>query len=210
MASAGASIPSSADYKKALKTLEGEKRAALKKAKALKGSKGKEGIAQIEEEFIIKFQQLLEQYTTTTSNKDEEAVGGEPEATTGTSTSVVDSTTSTTSSQPPPDHADNDDEEEAERQRKLLKVQRKKEKQRQKERERHEQELQAEAEAMAGPNMKQQEWDQIQTHLQPLQLTVKQVVADGHCLYRAVGAQTGHDHTQIRTCMGWGLVVATV
>lgn len=201
MSSAGAaSIPSSADYKKALKTLEGEKRAALKKAKALKGSKGKEAIAQIEEEFTIKFQQLLEQYTTTTSNKDEEPVG-DPEAT--TPTSVVDATTSTTTtSQPPLDHTDNDDEEEAERQRKLLKVQRKKEKQRQKERERHEQELQAEAEAMAGPNMKQQEWDQIQTHLQPLQLTVKQVVADGHCLYRAVGAQTGHDYTQIRTCVG--------
>ena len=184
------SSSSSAEYKKALKTLEGEQRAALKKAKALKGAKGKEAVTRIEEEFAQKTRDLWNQYhpaTTSTTTSEAEVLATAP------------TTEATTSDVSPTVAVGNVDEEEEERQRKLLKIQRKKEKQRQKEKERQLELEKAHEEAMAGPNAKQMEWDQIQQQLQPLQLKVQQVVADGHCLYRAVAAQTGRTYMEIRT-----------
>jgi len=194
---------SSAEYKKALKTLEGEKRAALKKAKTLKGAKGKEAIAQIEEEFTKKGEELLAQFQdqqqqepSTETSQDDTGVGGVlADATTTTSgmPDIITKEESTTAA------TTEEDEEEQERQRKKGKNLRKKEKQRQKEKEKQQQEEEAHAQAMSGPNLKQMEWDQIQNHLNPLQLKVQQVVADGHCLYRAIGSHIGKTHIEIRT-----------
>jgi len=43
------------------------------------------------------------------------------------------------------------------------------------------------------------ELEQIQAVLTPLKLKVSEVDADGHCLYRAVGAQTGTNYMAIRS-----------
>ena len=77
--------------------------------------------------------------------------------------------------------------EEEERQRKLEKARKKREKQKEKER-RREEEIAAET-AAAGPSPRDVENAQIMATLQPLNLTIRDVTADGNCLYRAVAAQ---------------------
>ena len=46
--------------------------------------------------------------------------------------------------------------------------------------------------------MREVELDQIQAVLTPLSFAVAEVEADGHCLYRAVAAQTATDFQEIR------------
>ena len=50
-------------HKKAVKAWDGEKRAAIKKAKALKGKKGKDAMEQVEQEYAIKLQDLETKYS---------------------------------------------------------------------------------------------------------------------------------------------------
>lgn len=88
---------------------------------------------------------------------------------------------------------------EEERQRKMEKAHRRREKQREKELQR-EREIAKEV-ADAGPLARDVENEQIQKHLDPLNLRIKDVKADGHCLYRAIAAQCGSNYTAMRKWM---------
>lgn len=186
-------MDTSPEYKKALKAWEGEKRAAIKKAKSVKGKKAKETLAQIETDYDAKLQALQSQFLASSST-----AAAVEEATTTTdavessSPDAVDTlATNTTTTLEIVDP----DEEEA-RQRKRDKAQRKKEKQRLKELQKLAEE--EEIAANAGPNMRNVELEEIQGHLRPLQFQVVPVAADGHCLYRAVGAQTQKEYMDVR------------
>jgi len=88
------------------------------------------------------------------------------------------------------------DEEADARERKLAKARRKRD--RQKEKEAQVQQQIEEENAKAGPGLKQIELEQIAAVLTPLNLKISEVEADGHCLYRAVAAQSGKDYKTIR------------
>ncbi len=194
-------------YKKALKTLDGEKRAAIKKAKNLKGKKGKEALEQVEQEFAVKLQEIESKHC-----QELEQLGGEDsnapvvnDAAEVTVESGVTGVTGVTATVKKEDSTELEDNEHSsslslmtEKERKLEKARRKKEKQRQKELEK-ERELE-EIAANAGPNMRVVEMEQIQSTLTPLQLTIREVAADGHCLYRAIGEHTQNDYQQVRKC----------
>jgi hypothetical protein len=78
------------------------------------------------------------------------------------------------------------------------KARRKREKARERERQR---ELDIEEEtANAGPSAKDIEVEQLMLQLAPLHLTMEDVTADGHCLYRAVGKECAKDYMEIRKC----------
>jgi OTU domain-containing protein 6 len=96
--------------------------------------------------------------------------------------------------------ASNDDENDAEleRQRRVEKARKKKEKVREKERER-ERRI-AEELANAGPSARDLENEIILNQLRPLNLRIREVPADGHCLYRAVAAHyDGAGYGEMRT-----------
>jgi OTU domain-containing protein 6 len=188
-------------HKKALKTLEGEKRAAIKKAKALKGKKGKEALASLETEFADKLKALEAKYqedvaalavgsaTISEENGDENNKNAKVESAL-TTTHTAESTTGPAAVDP---------EEEA-RQRKLAKARKKREKQKEKEAA-VEKQIEEET-ANAGPSMRDVELGQLQTILSPLHLSVQEVQADGHCLYRAVGAQINQPFQHVRKYFG--------
>ncbi|KAG7363814.1 OTU-like cysteine protease [Nitzschia inconspicua] len=213
-------------YKKALKSLEGEKRAAIKKAKALKGKKGKDALAAVESEYEEKMKRIVDEYQTNlaaiiTTMEESLSVQQQQqqqndddtpesvftmEATTTTTTTTTEvaakaAVASTNIVVVDPSNGetetDNKDAEVEARERKLAKARKKKERQREKEREQQEQ-IERET-ANAGPSMRHVELEQIQTILSPLNLKVSEVEADGHCLYRAVGAQTDKSYTEIRS-----------
>ena len=82
------------------------------------------------------------------------------------------------------------------RRQKRTKAKKKKDRQKEKEAER-ERQIEEET-ANAGPGLRKIELEQIQAVLTPLKLKVDEVDADGHCLYRAVAAQTGMNYMEIR------------
>lgn len=86
--------------------------------------------------------------------------------------------------------------EDVARKRKQEKARRKREKAREKELER-EQRIAKET-AEAGPSPRDLENAVILQQLEPLRLKIKEVTADGHCLYRAVAAQCGSDYQDMR------------
>ena len=88
------------------------------------------------------------------------------------------------------------DPEEEDRLKKIDKARRKREKQREKERQR-EKEIEEEN-ANAGPSPRDVENEQILNRLTPLNYDIKEVTADGHCLYRAVAAHLGKNYSEIR------------
>jgi len=88
------------------------------------------------------------------------------------------------------------EEEEAARERKLVKARKKRD--RQKEKEAQIQKQIEEENANAGPGLRKIELEQMQVVLTPLNLKVCEVEADGHCLYRAVAAQSGKGFMAIR------------
>jgi len=175
-----------ASHKKALKSLDGEKRAAIKKAKGMKGKKGKAALAAAEEEFAAKLKALEASYQ-------------EHLATLAVGSLEI---SSDADAEKPAESNDNEkpaevDEEALARERKLAKAKKKRDKQKEKEA-RIEQEIE-EANANAGPGLRKIELEQIQAVLTPLKLKVDEVDADGHCMYRAVAAQTGKDYMEIRS-----------
>lgn len=188
-----------ASRKKALKALEGEKRAAVKKAKTLKGKKAKDALAALESEYDDKVQQLEAAYQVQLASDAVEnlALGDAG----GAGTKIAAPPTATTISNEgaeasaAPTVESNDLEEDA-RKRKLEKARKKKERQKEKEREKEEQI--ARETANAGPSARKIELEQIQAILSPRKLKVAEVEADGHCLYRAVGAQVNKAYTVIR------------
>lgn len=178
-----------ASHKKALKSLEGEKRAALKKAKGMKGKKGKEALAAVEKDFATRLKVLEDSYK-------------ESLLALATESLEVSSDSATGADKPSTSGNDDDksnvvDEEAAARERKLAKA--KKKRDRQKEKEAQIQQQIDDENANAGPGLRKIELEQIQAVLTPQQLKVSEVEADGHCLYRAVGAQTGRSYTMIRS-----------
>ena len=179
-------------HKKALKALDGERRAAVKKAKALKGKKGKEALAAVEEEYDGKqkaLQATLEHELAALSLGGDEGVAesnagpdGSVEGGIGSpSEAATIATTATTAS-----NGDGDDDAAA-RERKLAKARKKREKQREREAEKERQI--AEETANAGPSMRDVELDQLENILTPLSLAISPVQADGHCMYRSIAAQ---------------------
>lgn len=87
-------------------------------------------------------------------------------------------------------------DEEKRRLEKQEKARRKREKLKEKELER-ERQIEEET-ANAGPTPRDIENEIIQQHLDPLGLKVQEVAADGHCLYRAVGASCDMEYPIIR------------
>ncbi|KAL7565148.1 hypothetical protein ACA910_021526 [Epithemia clementina (nom. ined.)] len=187
-------------HKKELKALDGEKRAALKKAKALKGKKGKDALASVETEFVDKTVQMqkrheheLRDHQPGRSNS--QVKGGDKNASSESESAEVKNNNQTKEEQPPQQQQQQKSDEETasqptdeQRQRKLDKSRRKREKQKEKER-RREDEIAAEATAARGRTPRDVENAQLAQILQPLNLVVRDVPADGHCMYRAVAAQ---------------------
>lgn len=163
-------------HKKSLKNLEGEKRAAVKKAKGTKGKKAKQAIAAVEAEFADKLKELEAKHQANLA-----ALAGD---------GVVEAASVETTIEAPKE------KELSEKERKQEKARRKKE--RQKEKARKEQEELEREQANAGPSLRKIELEQIQAVLTPLNMKVSEVEADGHCLYRAVAAQTNQEYRQIR------------
>ena len=172
-------------FKKAVKAWDGEKRAALKKAKGTKGKKAKEEIAAIEAEYDEKLKQLQDSHQQKLKEIESNSIEAQKQ----------------TTAEGPPDEGysiapqvegDADDS----RERKQLKARRKKERQKEREAQRLA-ELELET-ANAGPSMRQVELEQLQAILTPLNLEIREVEADGHCLYRAVAAQSGLSYSEIR------------
>jgi hypothetical protein len=161
-----------AAFKKAVKSLEGEKRSAIKKAKGTKGKKAKDAIAAVEEEYASKLKELQ------ANHEQQRALPSE----------TLDGPT-----QAPVEDASQDD---SAKDRKQEKARRKKERQR--EREVQLQKEIEEEEANAGPSLRDVELEQIRSVLTPLNLSIAEVGADGNCLYRAVGAQTDRDYMDVR------------
>jgi OTU domain-containing protein 6 len=184
-------------HKKALKSLDGEKRAAIKKAKGTKGKKAKEALAAVEEEYATKLKDLEYSYQETLSKLESWNVTDKKEENTNDQQQQQEAdapTAADTDGINPTDN--NDDDEEAARERKLAKARKKKE--RQKEKEALLQKQIEEETANAGPSMRQIELEQIEAILTPSSLTVSEVEADGHCLYRAVAAQSDKSYSEIR------------
>ena len=172
-------------HKKALKSLEGEKRAAIKKAKGLKGKKGKEAFVAVEVDFATKLKALEGSYQKSLAALAVESLEISPDV------SPTDIQNVSASS-----NNNGGDEEAAARERKRAKA--KKKKDRQKEKEAQLEKQIEEENANAGPGLRKIELEQIQSVLTPLKLKVSEVEADGHCLYRAVAAQSGTDYVAIR------------
>jgi OTU domain-containing protein 6 len=176
-------------YKKALKSLEGEKRSAIKKAKGIKGKKGKEALALVEKDFTNKLKALEASHQENVAVLDVESMNISE-----VSTNIENPSTTIDDENKPAVVVD--EEETAARERKIAKS--KKKKDRQKEKEAEIQEQIEEENANAGPGLRKIELEQIQQVLTPLNLKVSEVDADGHCLYRAVAAQSGKDFMAIR------------
>lgn len=88
----------------------------------------------------------------------------------------------------------------SEDEKRIQQKQEKARKKREKEKERDlERERQIEEEATnAGPLPRDVEIEIIQRHLDPIGLEIREVAADGHCLYRAVGASCDMDYPAVR------------
>mmetsp|Transcript_16352 Transcript_16352/g.29546 ORF Transcript_16352/g.29546 Transcript_16352/m.29546 type:complete len:191 (+) Transcript_16352:45-617(+) len=165
-------------HRKELKTLEGEKRAALKKAKGTKGKKAKEVLKELEDEYETKLSDMKERHEQELSAFDNANADEQP-------TPAPDITNPT-----------EEDAEQAARERKQEKARRKREAQRQKQKELEEEQ----AKDLAGPSARNHELAVLKSKLDPLSLKIETVASDGHCLYRAVAAQCsdGSDYTRIR------------
>ena len=108
------------------------------------------------------------------------------------------SESATTQQQDTTNDDDNDDVDAglSAKERKQAKARRKKE--RQKERELQRQKELEEEMKNAGPSMKKIETDNLIKILDPLNLKINDVDADGHCLYRAIGAHAKKSYQEIR------------
>ena len=176
-----------AKHKKEIKTLEADRRTAIKKIKgtAGKGKKGKEILAAAEIEWDEKHKALLQKHA------DEMAT---VMATTSTTTSNTTTTTnnnnnegSDASVQTATIKEETKEEEEVARQRALAKKLRKKQAKLEKELAREENIARQMANA---PNQRQIEIDAImELYLNQEQMEIEEVKADGNCLYRAIARQ---------------------
>jgi len=185
MASSSSIEELESSYKKALKSLEGEKRAAIKKAKGMKGKKGKEALVLVETEFTEKLKAL--------ETAQEENLAALYVGSIKVSVDLENNTEIDMAANSEPVVFD---KEKMARERKLAKAKKKRDRQKEKEAQIHQQI--EEENNNAGPSLRKIELEQIQAILTPLNLIIKEIEADGHCLYRAVAAQTGIGFMEIR------------
>eukprot|EP00555_Chaetoceros_dichaeta_P005070 CAMPEP_0198262672 /NCGR_PEP_ID=MMETSP1447-20131203/11146_1 /TAXON_ID=420782 /ORGANISM="Chaetoceros dichaeta, Strain CCMP1751" /LENGTH=305 /DNA_ID=CAMNT_0043950993 /DNA_START=131 /DNA_END=1048 /DNA_ORIENTATION=- len=176
-----------AKHKKELKSLDGEKRTALKKIKgtAGKGKKGKEALAKAEVEWSRTQEEMVERHTNelSTLSSTADTITDSADTTTTTTTNTItstqqqeqqtDDTTTTTSSSRTKHNLQKAKRKQAEREAQLAR----------------ESQLLDDA-RNAGPSAREVELSQIrELYLSEAQLEVKEVTADGNCLYRAVAEQ---------------------
>jgi hypothetical protein len=155
----------------------------------MKGKRAKEALAAVEVDFADKLKALEGSYQENLATFAVESL----EISTNSQTDAEKHSASSNDDDDKPKVVD---EVAAARERKLAKA--KKKRDRQKEKEALIQQQIEEENANAGPGLRKIELEQIQSVLTPLKLKVSKVDADGHCLYRAVGAQTGRNYMAIR------------
>jgi OTU domain-containing protein 6 len=168
-----------AKHKKEIKTLEADRRTAIKKIKgtAGKGKKGKEILAAAESEWDEKHKALLQKHA-------EEIATVMPTTSTNTNNELSDATVQTANIK---DETKEEEEEEVARQKALAKKLRKKQAKLEKELAREENIARQMANA---PNPRQIEIDAImELYLNQEQMEIEEVKADGNCLYRAIARQ---------------------
>lgn len=166
-----------AKHKKEIKTLEADRRTAIKKIKgtAGKGKKGKEILAAAESEWDEKHKALLQKHA-------EEIATVMPTTSTNTNNELSDATVQTANIKD-----ETKEEEEVARQKALAKKLRKKQAKLEKELAREENIARQMANA---PNPRQIEIDAImELYLNQEQMEIEEVKADGNCLYRAIAKQ---------------------
>lgn len=166
-----------AKHKKEIKTLEADRRTAIKKIKgtAGKGKKGKEILAAAESEWDEKHKALLQKHA-------EEIATVMPTTSTNTNNELSDATVQTANIKD-----ETKEEEEVARQKALAKKLRKKQAKLEKELAREENIARQMANA---PNPRQIEIDAImELYLNQEQMEIEEVKADGNCLYRAIARQ---------------------
>lgn len=169
-----------AKHKKEIKTLEADRRTAIKKIKgtAGKGKKGKEILAAAESEWDEKHKALLQKHA-------EEIATVMPTTSTNTNNELSDATVQTANIKD--ETKEEEEEEEVARQKALAKKLRKKQAKLEKELAREENIARQMANA---PNPRQIEIDAImELYLNQEQMEIEEVKADGNCLYRAIAKQ---------------------
>lgn len=178
-------------HRKELKSLEGEKRAAIKKAKSTKGKKSKELLKELEAQYETKLQTLQAKHAT--EREELQAPSGDA------SPAAQESATNVGTVEPITTPSPQEESKPSKQSKKIAKRQQ----QRQRELEKQQQ-LQEELHN-AGPSAREVELLQIQQHL-PDRYAIQDVTADGHCLYRAVGVHLSQDYQQVRNGIADALV----
>ncbi|KAI2508940.1 cysteine protease [Fragilaria crotonensis] len=181
-------------HKKEIKVLDGEKRSAIKKAKALKGQRGKDALASAEAEFNEKLKQMEARHLQELADAGPADVSIEPALDDAAVADIASTSTPTiplTQSQEA-----NTNSQELERLKKLEKARRKRDAKKEKERQLRDKE--ALEQESVGPSMRDTELQALELQLRPLSLRVVEIPSDGNCLYRAVAAQCGSDYNKIR------------
>lgn len=185
----------SSRQKKELKNLENDQRAALKKIKGTygKGKKAKEALAAAEKEHAESLQAMKDRHSVELEQLKANALSGTDES------NLPDSSSATAGTGPSEESGSTANAEETSKSKKQSKSRRKKEKARLAEIER-ERRIAEELET-AGPSSRDMELSALmELYLRPAGLDVREVSADGHCLYRAVADQIGNtDYSTIRT-----------
>mmetsp|Transcript_7444 Transcript_7444/g.10651 ORF Transcript_7444/g.10651 Transcript_7444/m.10651 type:complete len:308 (-) Transcript_7444:8-931(-) len=175
-----------ARHKKEVKAFESDKRIALKKIKGTsgKGKKGKDALATAEAQWNEKEKEMMNRHAEELLASSSSSSSAQREDSQSKEDSVTNDTN--TDSSVPKDDPENN--ELTAKQKALAKKARKREREREKERARAaaiEKEL-----ANAGPSPRDIEINRIlELYLQPSNLRIDEVRADGNCLYRAVAQQ---------------------
>ena len=169
------------------------------KSNRKKGKKAKEALAAVEEEYANKLKTLEESYQSSLKELQDNTDGGNDGSAPEDAEATTVSESATTQQQGTTNNNDDNDDIDAglsAKERKQAKARRKKE--RQKERELQRQKELEEEMKNAGPSMKKIETDNLIKILDPLNLKINDVDADGHCLYRAIGAHAKKSYQEIR------------
>eukprot|EP00978_Attheya_sp_CCMP212_P021646 scaffold63488_cov51-Attheya_sp.AAC.5 len=193
-----------AQYRKALKALEGEKLAALKHAKSSGGAKKakKAQLAKLEMDFCAKESDLKQSHqeqlaslfqddTTVTNDSNEDA-----EANNNTNNGIKEDGMNN-EQEVGNDNNDNNNEL-SQKEKKMAKARRKKMAKKEKERER---ELQIETDRQsAGPSARSMEvMRMMELYLSPHELHIHDITSDGNCLYRAISHQLLQQQQEVTT-----------
>jgi OTU domain-containing protein 6 len=204
-----------AQYRKALKALEGEKLAALKHAKSSGGAKKakKAQLAKLEMDFCAKESDLKQSHqeqlaslfqddaTTTNNNSNEDGPTSVKEDS-GEATNNNDDGIKEDGMNNEQEQVDNDNNNElSQKEKNMAKARRKKMAKKEKERER---ELEIETERQsAGPSARAMEvMRMMELYLAPHELHIHDISSDGNCLYRAISHQLQqHQDTTTTTTM---------